>query len=138
MAKFAANTLKAKKVALITDVSAPYSVGLANFFKEGFTANGGQIVMEQKFNSGDKDFKAQLTAIKAASPDAVFVPGYYTDAALICIQAKQLGITVPFFGGDGWESDELVKIGQEAVEGNYFSTHYHPDVRLGSQITKCL
>jgi len=128
LANFAMNTLKAKKVAVFTDVKSDYSKGLAKYFKEGFIAKGGQIVTELDFNGGDKDFKAQLTAIKAANPDAVFVPGYYTDAALICIQAKQLGLTAPIFGGDGWESDQLVKIGQEAVEGNYFSTHYAPDV----------
>jgi len=128
MANFAANTLKAKRVAVFTDVKSDYSKGLAKYFKEGFTRLGGQIVVELDFNGGDKDFKAQLTAIKAANPDAIFVPGYYTDVALIAIQAKQLGITVPLFGGDGWESDQLVKIGQEAVEGHYFSTHYAPDV----------
>jgi branched-chain amino acid transport system substrate-binding protein len=128
MANFAAKTLKAKKVAVFTDVKSDYSKGLAKYFKEGFLANGGTITDELDFNGGDKDFKAQLTAIKAAGPDAVFVPGYYTDVALICIQAKQLGLNVPLFGGDGWESDQLVKIGQDAVEGNYFSTHYAPDV----------
>ncbi len=128
MANFATKTLKAKKVAVFTDVKSDYSKGLAKFFKESFVGAGGAITAELDFNGGDKDFKAQLTAIKATSPDAVFVPGYYTDVALICIQAKQLGLTVPLFGGDGWESEDLVKIGQEAVEGNYFSTHYHPDV----------
>ncbi len=128
MANFAAKTLKAKKVAVFTDVKSDYSKGLARYFKEGFLAGGGQIVTELDFNGGDKDFKAQLTAIKAANPDAVFVPGYYTDVALICIQAKQLGLDVPLFGGDGWEADTLVKIGGSAVEGNYFSTHYAPDV----------
>ena len=128
MANFALKTLKAKKVAVFTDVKSDYSKGLAKYFKEGFIAGGGQIVTELDFNGGDKDFKAQLTAIKAANPDAVFIPGYYTDVALICIQAKQLGLNVPLFGGDGWESDQLVKIGQDAVEGDYFSTHYAPDV----------
>jgi len=128
MANFATKTLHAKKVSVFTDVKSDYSKGLAKYFKEGFLASGGQIVAELDFNGGDKDFKAQLTAIKAAGPDAVFVPGYYTDAALICIQAKQLGLNVPFFGGDGWESDQLVKIGQDSVEGNYFSTHYASDV----------
>lgn len=128
MANFATKTLKAKKVAVFTDVKSDYSKGLAKYFKEGFTKAGGQITAELDFNGGDKDFKAQLTAIKGTSPDAVFVPGYYTDVALICIQAKQLGLDVPLFGGDGWESDQLVKIGQDAVEGNYFSTHYAPDV----------
>jgi branched-chain amino acid transport system substrate-binding protein len=127
MANFATNTLKAKKVAVFTDVKSDYSKGLAKFFKEGFTKSGGQIVAELDFNGGDKDFKGQLTAIKTAAPEAVFVPGYYTDVALICIQAKQLGLTVPLFGGDGWESDTLVKIGGDAVEGHYFSTHYASD-----------
>jgi len=128
MANFSHNTLKARKVALFTDVKSDYSKGLAKYFKESFLKLGGEIPVELDFNGGDKDFKAQLTAIKAANPDAVFVPGYYTDVALICIQAKQLGINVPLCGGDGWESGDLVKIGQDAVEGDYFSTHYAPDV----------
>ena len=128
MANFATKTLKAKRVAIFTDVKSDYSKGLAKYFKEGYLGAGGQVVAELDFNGGDKDFKAQLTAIKSANPDAVFVPGYYTDAALICIQAKQLGLNLPLFGGDGWESDQLVKIGQDAVEGHYFSTHYAPDV----------
>ena len=128
MANFASKTLKAKKVAVFTDVKSDYSKGLAKYFKEGFTKAGGQISVELDFNGGDKDFKAQLTAIKSAAPDAVFVPGYYTDVALICIQAKQLGLNLPLFGGDGWESEDLVKIGKDAVEGHYFSTHYHPEV----------
>jgi branched-chain amino acid transport system substrate-binding protein len=134
MANFATRTLKAKRVAVFTDVKSDYSKGLAQFFKESFTKSGGQIVAELDFNGGDKDFKAQLTAIKAANPDAVFVPGYYTDAALICIQAKQLGLNVPLMGGDGWESEKLIEIGKDAVEGHYFSTHYHPDV--GSEKSK--
>jgi len=128
MADFARRTLKAERVAVFTDVKSDYSKGLAKFFKEGFVKSGGQIVAELDFNGGDKDFKGQLTAIKAAGPDAVFVPGYYTDVALICIQAKEVGLAVPFFGGDGWESEKLVEIGKEAVEGHYFSTHYSPDV----------
>jgi branched-chain amino acid transport system substrate-binding protein len=134
MANFASHTLKAKRVAVFTDVKSDYSKGLAKYFKEKFTANGGTIVAELDYNGGDKDFNAQLTAIKAENPDGVFVPGYYTEAALICIQARQLGLTVPLFGGDGWESDKLFEIGGAAVEGNYFSTHYSPEV--GSEMSK--
>jgi branched-chain amino acid transport system substrate-binding protein len=134
MANFATKTLKAKKVAVFTDVKSDYSKGLGKFFIDQFKINGGQISAELDYNGGDKDFKAQLTAIKSSNPDAVFVPGYYTDVALICIQAKQLGLNVPFLGGDGWESEKLVEIGKESVEGNYFSTHYHPDV--GSEKSK--
>lgn len=124
MANFAQKTLKAKKVAVFTDVKSDYSKGLAKFFKEGFAKTGGEIVSELDYNGGDKDFKGQLTSIQAANPDAVFVPGYYTDVALICIQAKEIGLNIPLFGGDGWESEKLIEIGKEAVEGDYFSTHY--------------
>jgi branched-chain amino acid transport system substrate-binding protein len=127
LARFAGTTLKAKKVAVLTDVKSDYSKGLAKYFKEVYLAEGGQLAAELDFNGGDKDFKGQITAIKAAAPDAIFIPAYYTDVALICIQAKQLGITVPIFGGDGWESEDLVKIGKEAVEGTYFATHCAAD-----------
>lgn len=127
MANFVTKSLNAKKVAVFTDVKSDYSKGLAKFFKEGILKVGGQIVAELDFNGGDKDFKAQLTAIKSAAPDAVFIPGYYTDVALIAIQAKQLGLNVPLCGGDGWESQTLLDIGKDAVEGHYFSTHYASD-----------
>jgi branched-chain amino acid transport system substrate-binding protein len=124
LAGFAQRTLKSRKVAIFSDVSAPYSVGLAQYFKEPFVASGGQISSEQKYTGGDKDFRAQLTAIKATQPDAILVPGYYTDAGLIVAQARQLGITVPLFGGDGWEAPELLQIAGTALEGTYYSTHF--------------
>src|SRR5690606_9569726 len=106
LAEFARRTLGAQRVAVFSDVAAPYSVGLARYFREPFVASGGEIASEQRYTGGDKDFRAQLTAIKAANPDAIFVPGYYTDVGLIVAQARQLGITVPLFGGDGWEAPE--------------------------------
>jgi branched-chain amino acid transport system substrate-binding protein len=124
LANFAERSLKIKRVAVLTDVASAYSVGLAGYFKEPFTADGGTIVADQKYSGGDKDFKAQLTAIKAANPEAIFVPGYYTEAGLIVAQARELGITVPLFGGDGWEAPELLQIGGPALEGTYYSTHY--------------
>lgn len=127
MAKFAQNDLKAKKVAILSSVSNAYSVGLAKFFRETFTGNGGTVAVEQKYSEGDKDFRAQLTAVKAAGVEAVFVPGYYTESALIVRQARDLGITVPFFGGDGWVSDQLLEIGGEALNGCYYSTHFSPE-----------
>ena len=119
MANFARKTLKLSKVAVLTDV-ARLQRGTGEYFEKPFTADGGTIVAEQKYSGGDKDFKAQLTAIKAANPEAIFVPGYYTEAALIALQARQLGITVPLFGGDGWESPELLQIGGAALEGLFF------------------
>lgn len=128
LAEFAQRSLKAKRVAVFSDVSAPYSVGLAQYFREPFAANGGQIVSEQKYTGGDKDFRAQLTVIKNTQPDAIMVPGYYTDVGLIVAQARQLGITVPLFGGDGWEAPELLEIaGAAALEGTFYSTHFSPD-----------
>jgi branched-chain amino acid transport system substrate-binding protein len=127
MANFVRKTLHLHQVAILKEASSDYSVGLAKFFKQRFVADGGTIVGEENYSHGDKDFSAQLTAIKADNPDGIFVPGYYTEVGLIALQARQLGITVPLFGGDGWESSSLVPIGGKALEGCYFSTHYSPD-----------
>jgi branched-chain amino acid transport system substrate-binding protein len=127
LAAFALNTLKLKNVAVLKDVKSDYSLGLAQLFEDGFIARGGKIIAEQSYSSGDKDFSAQLTAIKAANPDGIFVPGYYTEVGLIVPQAKQLGLNVPLFGGDGWMSFQLIPLGGTALEGDYFSTHFTPD-----------
>jgi branched-chain amino acid transport system substrate-binding protein len=113
-----------KKVAVLTDVKQDYSVGLSHFFKEHFAQNGGTIVSQQDYSSGDKDFAAQLTSIKAGNPDAIVASGYYTEAGLIASQARQLGITVPLLGGDGWDSPSLVEVAGKAIEGSFFSNHY--------------
>jgi branched-chain amino acid transport system substrate-binding protein len=126
MANFARKTLKLNAVAVLSDVKSDYSLGLAKFFKQGFLADDGKIVADENYSGGDKDFSAQLTAIKAANPDGLFVPGYYTEVGLIALQARQLGLNCPIFGGDGWESSSLVPIGGAALEGDYFSTHYSP------------
>ena len=126
LADFGLNTLKAKRVAMLTDLASAYSVGLAEYFKEPFVAGGGTIVADQKYASHDKDFKAQLTAIKAANPDAIFVPGYYTEVGLIVLQARQLGIQVPIFGGDGWEAPDLIQIAGDALTNTFYSTHFSP------------
>ena len=128
MAKFALDTLHAKKVAILSDVTSDYSKGLAQYFTEYFKSHGGEIVAERSYSGGgkDKDFRAQLTAIKAAGPDAIFVPGYYTEAGLIGKQAKILGLKVPLLGGDGWDSPKLAEIAGTSLDGCYFSTHFSP------------
>src|SRR5437870_210636 len=128
MAKFALDQLHAKKVAVLQDVKSDYSQGLAKFFSDYFKAHGGEIVSDRFYSGGgtDRDFRAQLTAIKAAQPDAIFVPGYYTEAGLIAKQARSLGIKVPLLGGDGWDSPKLSEIGGSAINGCYFSTHFSP------------
>ncbi|MBS1912640.1 MAG: ABC transporter substrate-binding protein [Bacteroidetes bacterium] len=125
MAKFAFESLNAKSVAVLKDNANPYSVGLAKAFVEKFKALGGTIVEEQAYEGGQNDFKAQLTAIKGKNPQAIFVPGYYTEVSLIATQARQLGITVPLLGGDGWDSPTLTQgEAKTALEGCYFSNHY--------------
>lgn len=124
MSKFALNSMKVKKVALLIDQKNAYSTGLAENFKKVFKEMGGEIVGEQKYQAGDKDFKGQLTALKSTNPDAVFLPGYYTDVGLIAIQAREIGLSVPLFGGDGWESEKLTEgKAKDALEGCFFSTH---------------
>ncbi len=123
MAKFALSK-GWKRIALLTDVKQDYSVGLAEFFVKYFTANGGVIVKEQKYSSGDKDFKPQLTSLKAAQPDAIFIPGYYGEVALIGKQARLLGLKVPLLGGDGWIGDSLLKVAGKSLDGSFVSTHF--------------
>ena len=127
MAKFAANSLGVKNVAILRDIRNDYSVGLANEFIANFTSMGGTIVGDQSYSAGDTDFSAQLTSLAARNPEAIFVPGYYTDVGLIARQARQLGITAPLLGGDGWDSPLLAEIGGDAIEGSYFSNHSSMD-----------
>ena len=124
MAKFAANTLKVKRVAILRDIKNDYSVGLAEVFTKSFQEAGGSIIGNESYSEGDSDFSAQLTSLKQQNPEAIFIPGYYTEAGLIARQARQLGIGVPLLGGDGWESPKLWEIGGEALNDSYYSNHY--------------
>lgn len=125
LAKFGRNSLKLNNVAVLSDATSAYSDGLGNFFIKHYTGMGGKIPIQQKYSGGDKDFRAQLTAIKAANADGIFVPGYYTDVGLIVAQARQLGINVPMFGGDGWEAPQLYEIGGEALQNTFYTTHFY-------------
>lgn len=124
MARFAKDELKLTKVAVLSDVKSDYSTGLSDVFKREFRALGGEIVGEESYQGGESDFKAQLTQLKSKAPEAIFVPGYYTEVGLIARQAKQLGLKVPLLGGDGWDSEKLSEIGQDAINGSYFANHY--------------
>ena len=127
-AKFAHDPkgLAAKKVAILYDQGSAYSAGLAQEFRRPFTELGGTITTEVVYSEGDQDFTAQLTTIRGSEPDAVFVPGYYTDVANIAVQARRLGIKVPLLGADGWDSKRLAEIGGDAINGCYYSNHYSP------------
>ncbi len=129
-ARFAreSDRIKATKAAILTDQASPYSVGLQEEFEKAFIALGGTIVSTQTYNAGDQDFSAQLTAIRGADPDVVFVPGYYTDVGNIAIQARTLGLTKPLLGGDGWDSSKLGEIAGANINGCFYSNHYsHED-----------
>lgn len=127
MANFAMNQLKLKKFAVLYDVKNDYSIGLREFFIDTVKKNGGEIVADESYGEGDIDFKAQLTKIKQDNPEAIYVPGYYTEVGLICRQARELGMPIPLMGGDGWDSDKTCEIGRDAVNGCYFTNHYSPD-----------
>lgn len=129
MARFAEQKLGLKKVAILKDVKSDYSVGLAQFFSEAFLKTGGTIVTEQAYTAGDQDFSAQLTAIKAKSPDAIYIPGYYTEVGLIARKARELGIKVPLLGGDGWESEKLLEIGGDAMNNTFYTNHWSLDAQ---------
>lgn len=124
MAKFMTENLKFKKAAIMRDTKNDYSVGLSDIFAEKLKTMGGEIVLDVAYQEGDIDFKSQLTAIKAKGVEAIFIPGYYNEVALVAKQAKELGIKAPLLGGDGWSSPKLYEIAKDAINGNYFSNHY--------------
>ncbi|MBL9200521.1 MAG: ABC transporter substrate-binding protein [Opitutaceae bacterium] len=124
LATFARRRLGLKRAALLIENGSPYSVGLADYFARTFTALGGEIVATQRYAGADTDFRAQLTAIRAARPEAIFLPGYYVAAGLVAQQARQLGVTAALLGGDGFEAPQLLEIGGPALEGAYYSSHF--------------
>lgn len=141
MANYAFSKLNAKKAAIVQEVSNDYAVGLANFFTENFkklTNDQECIVAVANYNTGDQDFSAQLTNIKAKNPDVIFAPGNFTESALVISQARKLGITCPIIGGDTWETQEFLDIGKEGVEGAVFSTFFATEKPITEESKKFL
>ena len=128
VAQFAFQNLGLKKVAILKDLKSDYSAGLTEFFGDAFKKLGGTIIAEQSYQAGDQDFSAQLTAIKAKHPDAIYIPVYYTEVGLIARKARELGITQPLLGSDGWESSQLLAIGGDSMNGSYYSNHWALDM----------
>jgi branched-chain amino acid transport system substrate-binding protein len=127
VARYLREELKIATAGLLTDTRSDYSRGLGDAFTAEFEKLGGKVVVRQNFSKGDSDFRSQLTTIRAANPEIVFVPGYYNDVGQIAIQARDLGMKQPLVGGDGWESPKLLEIGGAALEGSYYSNHYFVD-----------
>ncbi len=124
-AKLALDQLKAKTAAVIYDIAQDYSAALAKYFYEDFTRGGGKVVADIKFKSGDRDFTPQLSSIKAAKPDIIYAPIYYTECALMAKQARGMGLNIPILAGDGVQAPELIQLGGKAVEDVYFTAHFH-------------
>ena len=125
MAKFATEKLKAKTAVIYVDNSTDYSKSLGKVFKEKFEAAGGKVLDQQAFVAKDTDFKATLTTLKAANADVIFVPAYYEEVGKIVKQARELGITCPILGTDGWDDPKVADIaGADALNNTFFSTHY--------------
>jgi branched-chain amino acid transport system substrate-binding protein len=127
MARFAANTLKAKKAAILFDFNSTYGRGLTDYFELSFSKLGGQIVGKLSYTQGDVDFKGQLSTIQAAAPDVIYIPGYYGDVAVIAKQARMIGLNQPLLGADGWDAPELWQLGGDALNGSFITTHYSVD-----------
>ena len=128
LANFALHNLGKKKAAILRDHKSDYSKGLAQFFEEAFTKGGGEIVASESYEQGKKDFKTQLTKLRAKKPEVLMVPGYYQEVGLIMKQARQMGFNVVMLGGDGWDSPTLYELaGPDAVVGHYFSSHFSAD-----------
>ena len=125
MAEFADKTLGVKNVAILHDASSDYSKGLAEVFEKTLNEKGGKVVAKEAFLSKDIDFKAALTKIKAANPEAIYIPGYYEEVAKFIKQTREIGLNVPLIGCDGWDSPKLVEIaGPEALNNTYFSSAF--------------
>lgn len=127
IAKFASGKLNAKTAAILGDVNSDYSKGLTEFFEKEFTKLGGKIVAKEAYAQTDPDFKGQLTKIRDLQPDVLYIPGYYGQVGIIAKQARELGMTIPLLGGDGWDSPQLWSLGGDALKNSYITNHYSAD-----------
>lgn len=138
-ANFAANDLGVKNVAIFADNASDYAKGLAASFKETFEAAGGTIIGEESYVAKDTDFRSQLTRLKSTNPEFIFIPGYYEEVGLIIKQAREMGITVPFMGADGWDSPKLVELaGADNLNNTFLTNHYSsgdPDEKIQKFVT---
>lgn len=116
-----------KKVAIFTESTSDYSMSLTKAFKKTFAQQGGTVVIERTYSTGDTDFSGAISALKSGDPDAIFMPGYYGEVAIVVKQARQAGLNVPFLGGDGWTSESLIPNAGKAIEGCFFCDHLVSD-----------
>jgi branched-chain amino acid transport system substrate-binding protein len=127
IARLARERLKLTRLAILTDMRSDYSIGLSDSFARRFVEEGGQVIAKESYMQGDSDFRAPLTNIRTAAPEAVFIPGYYVEVAMIARQAREIGMTVPLIGGTGWSARPLIELGGDALDGTYFTANFSPD-----------
>ncbi len=128
LAKFALGDRSAERAAVLYDETSDYNRGIAAVFRDVFVKQGGKIVAFEPYASGDKDFAAQLTRIRNAGPDVLFLPNDYTEIPRQIRQARELGIKAIFLGSDSWGTAELLTSCGKDCEGAFFSTHFAADV----------
>ncbi len=128
MAKYAIENLGFKKTAVLYDIGSDSLKDLAEKYRDAFKKYGGEVVAFETYTTGDKDFSAQLTKIKAAKPECIYIASYYDEGGLQVKQARKLGINCQILGTDGWDSPELIELGGEVMEGILFTDHYAVDI----------
>jgi branched-chain amino acid transport system substrate-binding protein len=127
-ARFAMEQLKTQRPAVLYDVASEYNKGIAEVYKRTLEQNGIQVVAFETYTTGDKDFSAQLTKIKDAGADSLFLPNYYSEVPLQVQQAHKIGFTGAILGSDSWGNLELISLCGTECEGYFFTTHYAPDI----------
>ncbi|HKP73468.1 MAG TPA: ABC transporter substrate-binding protein [Pyrinomonadaceae bacterium] len=127
MAKYAANNIKAKTAAILSEENSDYSRELAQSFEENFSRLGGQVVLKQSYAPTQQDFKGQLEAVRSANPDVIYIPGRYNEAGRIAKEARELEIKAVLLGADGWNDPQLFQLGGDALDGAYITSHYSAD-----------
>jgi branched-chain amino acid transport system substrate-binding protein len=127
MARFAKNSLHVSRVAIFKDQGSAYSTGLADAFRRSFTALGGQVVDEQAYRESDTHFSAQISSMLARQPEALFVPGYYAQLALIAREVRGAGFRGRMLGGDGWSSNTLTQNDDDKLVGDFYSEGFAPE-----------
>ncbi|WP_462327807.1 ABC transporter substrate-binding protein, partial [Desulfobaculum sp.] len=123
LARYAAEKLGLKRIAIFYENN-DYGIGLKDAFKHQAMALGLTIVGEEAYIKGTPDFTPQLTKLKAAGPDGLFISGYYNEGALIAGQAKKVGLDVLKFGADGFDNADYITLAKEAAEGTYLTVPF--------------
>lgn len=137
-AESAVNKMNIKSAYLLIDKGMEYTLLLGKYFKERFTELGGSIVLEDNYQTGDKDFSAQIAKLKkmATLPDVLFISSGPDDVGTIVKQFRDVGIDKPIFGGDGYDTPLLIQIAGSGAENVYFTTHSLMELEGGTDAVK--